>query len=486
MALTLTLEDALAEQAKREIDRRAELREAVTSSFYNFCQYMVPGAYLDRWTYLRDVCGLMQRCVERRSGRKGAIITMPPRFKKSLSASLLSAWNIGLRSTDSVMRASYGADLAETLSKQVMGFVKSDKYLLVFPDIHLQLDHQAVADWAVVGAVTSSYFCSGVGGVFTGKGASGLAMIDDQIKGIDDALSELKLDRDWLWYNSTFYTREEERDGVRCPELFLGTRWSNRDIIGRKIIESAPEDYERYRLPAMRDEASTCEEILSTPTIIDMQLNMPDFIFQAEYQQEPIEKEGLLYPFEEMHTFALKQKKEELARSTCRGYVDTADKGSDSLAGGYGKNIGEDWYLTDVVFTTDDMDVTKPQVVNKAVAEHCVLLTVESNNGGRLYASNLREMLGRIGFPCSVADRQTTSNKETRILSWSEWVMRHMWFRTDYDKGSDYSRFMAELTHHLKMGRNRHDDAADFVTGFAETVATSGRWTVLPNKPLGW
>lgn len=484
--MNLTLEDALTEQARREMDRRVELREKVSESFYAFCQYMVPDAYLEKWGYLKDITDLMQRCAERQSGRKGAIICLPPRYKKSLTASLLSAWSIGRWQKESIMRASYGADLAEALSKQVMQFVKSDKYRLIFPETELQLDHQATADWAVKGATTTSYFCAGVGGPFTGKGASRLAMIDDQLKNIDDALNEPKLDKDWLWYQSTFFTREEEQGGVRCPELFVGTRWSNRDIMGRKIAESQPGDYEVYILPALRDEASTCEEVLSTPTIVDMKVNMPDFIFQAEYQQEPIEKEGLLYPFEEMHTFTLKQKRDELATALCRGYTDTADKGADSLGSLYGKNIGEDWYFTDVVFTTDDMDVTKPQVVNKAVAEHCSHLDVESNNGGRLFASNLREMFAKIGFPCTVSDRQTTSNKETRILSWSEWVMLHCWFRTDYEKGSDYARFMAELTHHLKMGRNKHDDAADAVTGFAETVAMSARWQRLPSKPVGF
>ena len=484
--MNLTLDDALTEQARRELDRRGELREQVTSSLEAFCRYMVPEAYQERWTYLSDICDLTQRCAERRSGRKGAIYCLPPRYKKSLTLSLALAWCVGRWPKESNMRASYGADLAESLSKQVMQFVKSDRYRLVFPEIELQLDHQATADWAVKGATTTSYFCAGIGGPFTGKGASRLAVIDDQLKNIDDALNEPKLDKDWLWYQSTFFTREEEHDGVRCPELFVGTRWSNRDIIGRKIAEAQPGDYEVYVLPALRDEQSTCEDVLSTATIIDMRANMPDFIFQAEYQQEPVEKEGLLYPFENMHTFTLRQKREELAQAVCQGYTDTADKGADSLASLYGKNIGDDWYLTDVVFSTADMDVTKPQVVNKAVAERCSRLTVESNNGGRLFASNLREMFAKVHYPCAVVDRQTTSNKETRILSWSEWVMQHVWFRTDYERGSDYERFMAELTHHLKMGRNRHDDAADAVTGLAETVAMSARWQRLPDKPVGW
>ena len=384
------------------------------------------------------------------------------------------------------MRASYGADLAETLSKQVMGFVQSDKYRLIFPDVRLKLDHQAVADWAVVGAVTSSYFCAGVGGPFTGKGASRLAMIDDQLKNIDDALSEMKLDRDWLWYNSTFFTREEEKDGVRCPELFIGTRWSNRDIIGRKMAESEPGDYEVFSLPAMVDGKSACEDVISTPTLIDMQTTMPSFIFDAEYMQAPVEREGLLYDFELAKTFELKQKREELAQATCVGYVDTADRGEDSLGAPFAKSIGDLFYLTDVVFSSEDMDSTRQRVVNKAVQEHCVRLTVESNNGGRLFASNLREMFARIGHPVSVVDKQTTSNKETRILSWADWIMQHIVFRTDYAPGSDYDRFCKELFHYLKAGKNRHDDAADALTGLAENVAMSARWTRLPDKPAGW
>jgi len=483
---TLTLDGVLAEQARREIDRRAELRERVTSSLYEFCQYMVPVVYSEKRPYLEDVCDLSQRVVEHRSGKKGGIVTTGPRFGKSITGSLASAWTIGRWMTDSIMRASYGADLAETLSKQVMGFVQSDKYRLVFPDVRLKMDHQAVADWAVCGAVTSSYFCAGVGGPFTGKGASRLAMIDDQLKNIDDALNEPKLDKDWLWYQSTFFTREEERGGVRCPELFIGTRWSNRDIIGRKMAESEPGDYEVFSLPAMVDGKSVCEDVISTATLIDMQTTMPSFIFDAEYMQSPVEREGLLYDFALAKTFELKQKRQELAQATCVGYADTADRGADSLGAPFAKNVGELFYLTDVVFSAEDMDITKQQVVNKAVQEHCVRLTVESNNGGRLFASNLREMFAKIGHPCSVVDKQTTSNKETRILSWADWIMQHIVFRTDYDAGSGYDRFCKELFHYLKAGRNQHDDAADSLTGLSENMAMGARWQRLPDKPAGW
>jgi predicted phage terminase large subunit-like protein len=486
VAETVTLDDILAEQARRELDRRAELREHVTTSFYEFCKYMVPEVYSEKRPYLADVCDLGQRVVEHRSGKKGGIITTPPRFGKSVTGSLLAAWSIGRWPADSIMRASYGADLAETLSKQVMGFVQSDKYHIVFPEVRLKQDHQAVADWAVVGAVTSSYFCAGVGGPFTGKGASRLAIIDDQLKNIDDALNEPKLDKDWLWYESTFFTREEERGGVRCPELFIGTRWSNRDIIGRKMEQSEAGDYEVYSLPALINGVSACEDVISTATLIDMQTTMPSFIFDAEYMQSPVEREGLLYPIENMQFFELKQKRDELAQATCVGYVDTADRGADSLGAVFAKSIGEKWYVTDVVFSSEDMDITEQQVVNCAAKEHCIRLTVESNNGGRLYASNLRKAFAKANYPCAVVDRQTTSNKETRILSWSTFVLENVVFRSDYMTGTDYDRFMRELTHYLKAGRNAHDDAPDAITGFCESNGIGVRWGRQPDKPAGF
>lgn len=485
--MQVTLDEVAAERARRELERRVQLREKCQASLYEFCRFMVPQFYTDDRPYLRDVCDLMQRCAERRSGKRGAIICLGPRYGKSLTMSLLDAWWIGKHRETSIMRGSYGADLAETLSKQVMTFIQGDRYQQVFPGVRLKLDHQAVADWAVEGAVTTSYFCAGVMGPFTGKGASGIAELDDQVKNEDDALNEAQLEKHWNWYTSVFQTREEEHDGVRCPELFVGTRWSNRDIIGRKLAESDPGDYEYYELPGMTaDGRSACEATVSTESVQQMKKEMPDFIFNAVIMQHPIERSGVLYPWTELRKFRMKDMEEQLTNAVCQGYVDTADSGEDSLCGVYARNVGERWYVTDVVFTTDDMTITRPRIVRTTIREKCRRLPIESNNGGRYYASTIRDDLRASGYFCPVVDISHTSNKETRILTMAPAVLEYFVFREDVEPGSDYERFLRELTSYLKQGRNKHDDAADGITGLAENTVRRRGYANLPSKPRGW
>ena len=50
------------------------------------------------------------------------------------------------------------------------------------------------------------------------------------------------------------------------------------------------------------------------------------------------------------------------------------------------------------------------------------------------------------------------------------YIKDHFYFRTDYEVGSPYDKFMRQLTSYIKLGKNKHDDAADALTGLAERV----------------
>jgi hypothetical protein len=65
-------------------------------------------------------------------------------------------------------------------------------------------------------------------------------------------------------------------------------------------------------------------------------------------------------------------------------------------------------------------------------------------------------------------EKTTTQNKETRIIMNAGYVKKYFFFRNDYAPGSDYDKFMRELTSYMKLGRNKHDDAADGTTMLAE------------------
>jgi predicted phage terminase large subunit-like protein len=182
------------------------------------------------------------------------------------------------------------------------------------------------------------------------------------------------------------------------------------------------------------------------------------------------------------------------------GYTDTADKGSDFLNSLSSQRFGDYTYVTDVVFTQDGVEVTEPLVARMIIDTKCKLMTVESNNGGSSFAKNVQKIIRDISTQLKkshkdahrqkaaeldgyfVYDEPATTNKETRILMSAGYVKQYFYFRDDYEPGSDYDKFMRQLTGYVKIGKNKHDDAADGVTGLAEYMQNN--FYVRPNKEV--
>ena len=56
-----------------------------------------------------------------------------------------------------------------------------------------------------------------------------LGIIDDPVKNAEDAASETIRARQWDWYRSTFYTRQEPAAAI----VVIQTRWHEDDLSGR-------------------------------------------------------------------------------------------------------------------------------------------------------------------------------------------------------------------------------------------------------------
>ena len=86
-------------------------------------------------------------------------------------------------------------------------------------------------------------------------------------------------------------------------------------------------------------------------------------------------------------------------------------------------------------------------------------------------------MLKERGALCAVSKTYTGSNKETRILASSSWVIDNCVFRdtTLYEPGSDYSIAMGQITSYVLDGKNQHDDAPDALSMLAEFLSKSLR-----------
>lgn len=189
---------------------------------------------------------------------KRLMIFAPPQHGKSeLTSVRLPALWLGRRPDDPVIITSYGAELAESKSRQVRDIVRGDEYKTLFGDlspadepVELRADSRAVARWHLAHH-RGGLLAVGVGGPITGHGAR-LGIIDDPFENWEQAQSATYREKIWDWYRGTFRTRIWEGGAI----VLIMTRWHEDDIAG-KLLRGQPGEWTVLRLPAV---AETQEE----------------------------------------------------------------------------------------------------------------------------------------------------------------------------------------------------------------------------------
>jgi len=434
----------------------------------------------------------------------------------------------------SIMRNSYSAEMAENMSFAVREFVQSEKYNYIFPQVKLASNRKSVKGWGVVGATELTYFGSGPGGSVSGKRAKTLAIYDDFCKGMKEALSAAEIKDTWLFYNSVHIKRmisgtAELIIGTRYVKGDLigkvlekqSELWETIKVPALNLVEE--ED-------GSTAERSFCEEIHTTQEYLYEREITDPVIWNAVSQQEPISDEGLLFAKDDLQYFRM----EELHDINLKvGFCDTAAEGIDHLAGiilasknpCYRKLEWEelkekytminDWekswyevneyeevfvnikafpkrddvrlpqdlkikltlkfrmssnfYLFYVVFSQRGTEFTTPEVVNMIVENNPQEFTFESNKEGKSYAREVEAAIDRKCYTIIKTEHQH-SNKETRIMNASPRIKRYIYFRSDYKRGSQYEKFMEQLTNMIRLQKNQPDDSGDVLSLAAENI----------------
>jgi len=436
-----------------EIDKARE-------NFWSYCLFYDYGFFIKR-PFLKIVADAFQRIFEGKINR--IAISMPPRAGKSYITSLYASWCIGKKPDGSVMRNCCTATLYQKFSYDTRDIVKSIKFKRVFPEVKLAQDKTSITGWNVEQAKQVSYFGNGVGGTIIGFGASTVAITDDLFKDMEDALSDTILDKTHSWKESAHDSRLEKN----CPSIDIGTRWRVNDVIGKQ--ESINYYDEIIRIPALdEDEKSFCEDVKSTDEYIEIKNRIDEMIWLAEYQQQPIEAKGVLFPKSSLNWFTL-DKLRENDISTMMAYCDVADQGNDFLSMPYIAVVGNKNYVIDVVYTQDPAELTEPEIAEKIIKYRLSEATFESNNSGRSYSRRIVDLISN-KTRTMIKTLTNSTNKETRILMNSGNIKENFYFRSDYLPNSQYAKFINHLTTYLKMGKNKFDDAPDSLAGLSEIL----------------
>lgn len=232
--LTIEQRKAISQQAKRELARR---------SYRDYVEYVHHGHYR-HFRHTELICRHLQPIAD--GEQHFIMIEMPPRHGKSMTVTeTFPSFYIGRNPDKRVITAAYSDGLATKF-----GRVNRNKFNEFAPEIfgvQLSESNAATKDWGVSGH-NGGMISTGIGGSITGQGAD-LMIIDDPIKNMKEAQSQLIRDNIWDEWEATLSTRLHDGASV----IVIMTRWHEDDLIGRLLARS-PRNWERLRLPAIAED----------------------------------------------------------------------------------------------------------------------------------------------------------------------------------------------------------------------------------------
>lgn len=454
--------------ARLELSRR---------SFWEYCKFTSPDFYSDDRHFLNDLSDKLQWFIEEAT-EQIMVVNMPPRHGKSRTSGKFVQWLFGKYGTSiKVMTGSYNETLSGTFAKQVRDCIAEQKtegitvYSDIFPNTKIKYGEAAAQKWALEGSQQANYLATSPTGTATGFGCN-IMIIDDVIKNAEEAYNANTLEKLRSWFTDTMLSRTE--NGFKL--IIIMTRWSNDDLAG--FILANYDNVVHVNYKAVQDDGSMlCPEILSKKDFELKTKNMNKDIVAANYQQEPIDVKGRLYSTLKTYTETPKDEKGESLFQYILNYTDTADEGSDFLCSiCYGMYDGS-YYILDVLYTKEAMEVTEPATAQMLTRNNVGCAIIESNNGGRGFARNVERECKTLGNKhTNIKWFHQSKNKIARILSNSTSVMNNIYFPVNWeDKWPDFARAIKK---YQREGKNEHDDAPDALTGVYENPKPLGKWLV--------
>lgn len=413
-------------------------------------------------------------------------ISMPPGTQKTTLEKFFCSWIIGKHPKDYSLFFSHSNEITGKFYKGVLDITTDDKeykWNVIFPNLPLQSTN-AQAQEANFGKYKafSSIQCSSIGAKNAGKVRTNRYLYcDDLIGSIEEALNPIILEKIWRIYGVDLKQRKLNE---QVKEIIIMTRWSTKDIIGH-IIELYGNDPKLKIISIPDIDPKTGKSNfdyeyngMSVEFFNDQALTMDDISYRCLYKQDPIEREGLLYPENKIMRYK-ELPKTRIKRIT--GQCDTKSSGTDFYVfpclvefEGYEGT----YYCTDTICNNSaDYEKQYENSANLIVDNEMQDCDFEANQGGDRVANEVRKRVEEKGWLCNISDTATETNKEARIFQCSSWVLQHIVFkdRSLYEPKSDYAEMMSWLLKYSVSGKNLHDDVPDVFSNFALRMAQGNR-----------
>lgn len=426
--------------------------------------------YLPRRHYLKRYVEGYQEVLE---GKLDFLsISMPKRCGKSQLGINFTNMLSGKFPDRSTLMEGTGDDLVQSFYKGCLEYIQQPNdyhFYDIFPESKLV---QTNADTKVINLLHKSRFptvmCRSIDARQVGLSeATNLLYLDDCVEGREEAKNRQRLDDKWEVISGDIIGRAIEG----TPIVICGTRYSLYDPIGHLQEEMQKQGkrckiIETPALDPLTDESNfeyirEGRKVFTTQYFRDQREMLSAEQFESEFQQQPFEAKGILFPEASLNRyFELPVDREP---DSIIAVCDTADKGADYCSMPIAAVYGDEVYIVDVVFDDSPPEVTKPECAKALMDNLVVAGTFESNNAGTYFARDVQQILTDRKYVCNIRTKRTISNKQTRIEFASDNIIKHFYFKDPslYARNSQYAMFMKQVTTYTRSGKVPHDDAPD-------------------------
>ncbi len=423
-------------------------------------------------------------------------ISMPPGTQKTTLEKFFCSWIIGKYPKDYSLFFSHSGDITAKFYKGILDITTDNNEYTwgeIFPDVKFHSTNAKLEE--INFDKYKSYAniqCSSIGAKNAGKVRTNRYLYcDDLIGGIEEALNPNILNKIWRIYGVDLKQRKLNE---QVKEIIIMTRWSTQDVIGRiKELYAGNQKVKFIAVPDI-DPATGKSNFdyeyngMSVKFFNDQALTMDDVSYKCLYKQEPIEREGLLFPEDKV----MRYKDEELpekAPDLITGQCDTKGKGTDYFVLPCFKKYGDYYYCVDCVCdNSPDYELQYENSANLIIDNEMQDCVFESNAGGDRVSEEVSKRVEEKGWICNIRSEATETNKEARIFQCSNWILQHVKFKDKsmYSPKSQYGVMMAQLLSYSVSGKNPNDDVADVFATFALRVKQGNkrRKTVIMPSPI--
>lgn len=354
-------------------------------------------------------------------------ISMPPGTKKTTLSKFFVSGVIGWFPKDFNLFFSHSSDIARMYYDGVNDIVSnSQEYTWneIFPNSHVtstnaKMQQLNIDKYKPFPSLQCTSRSSNNAGVVR---ASKFLLVDDLIAGIEEALNRNMLDK--LWNIYTVDARQRKIDG--CKEIHIATRWSVHDVIGR--LQRMYEGSDRCKFIAVPDIDPVTGESnfdfkvngFTTEFFNDQAKLMDEVSYRCLYKNEPVERDGILFPEANLRRYATLPDREP---DDIIGQCDTKGKGTDYFVLPVLYKYGDDYYMVDAICNnSSDYEMQYENSANVLVANNVKSCDFERNSGGDRVAMEVARRVEEKGHICNITDTPTETNKEAKIYQCSNWI----------------------------------------------------------------